>query len=179
MSTARTEELAKRNFYDELIRIRDQQRKDKETALFVVKGKEIPWELNPQGIMRWYMHPEIDDTATKNLIFFVQQIPPGSCSGLLKFQGGQVIHIIEGKGHTVIDGVKIHWEGGDVLQLPLRKDGVVFQHFNDDPHNPVELMAAEANLVHCVGVDRGCGFEQLASCPEYKAMQKEAKESSK
>lgn len=140
-----------------------------------MKGKDLPWELNPQGIMRWYTHPEIHDTAGKNLMVFVQQIPPGGSSGLLKFQGGQVLYIIEGRGHTVIDGVKFHWEAGDVLQLPLRSEGVVFQHFNDDPKNPVELVAAEPNHIYSLGVDRGSGFEQLAPCPEFKEKEKKSK----
>ena len=54
------------------------------------------------------------------MIFFQQEIPPGSRSGRIKFQGGQVILILEGKGYTLIDGVKHTWEAGDVLNLPLR-----------------------------------------------------------
>ena len=53
-------------------------------------------------------------------MFFQQEIPPGSRSGRLKFQGGQVIMILEGRGYTLVDGVKHTWEAGDVLNLPLR-----------------------------------------------------------
>ena len=168
MSTSRGEELAKRNLYDELIQIRDQQRKEKESAIFVVAGEDIPWELNPQGLMRWYTHPELKDTAIRSLIVYMQKIPEGSRSGLLKFQGGQVVYVLEGKGHTVIDGVKIAWEAGDTLQLPMRWDGVVHQHFNDDPSKPAIFLTVQLNTVHSLGVDKGSGFEQLAPCPEYK-----------
>jgi hypothetical protein len=44
-----------------------------------------------------------------------------SRTGKLKFQDGQVMMITEGKGHTMLDGVKHSWEKGDVVNLPLRK----------------------------------------------------------
>jgi hypothetical protein len=142
MTHPRYEALAKRNLWDELVQIRDQQRKDKESAVFVVSGDDLPWELNPMGMMRWYTHPEVHDTAVRSLIFYVQKILPGSRSGVLKFPGGQ--------------------------QLPMRWDGIVHQHFNDDPKNPAEFLAVQANFVHSLGVDKGQGFELLTACPEYQ-----------
>ncbi len=103
-----------------------------------------------------------------SLVFFEQEIPPGSRSGRLKFQGGQVIYVLEGRGHTLIDGVKHSWEGGDLLNLPLRKDGIIVQHVNDDPDKPARFVAVEPNLWQCTGVDRGCGFEVLSRSPDYE-----------
>jgi gentisate 1,2-dioxygenase len=102
------------------------------------------------------------------LLFFQQEIPPGSRSGRLKFQGGQVMMITEGRGYTVIDGVKHPWKAGDVLNLPLRADGIIVQHFNSDPEHPVRFVAAEPNWLDGLTVDRGCGFEQLEDAPEYR-----------
>lgn len=119
--------------------------------------------------MRWYMHPDIDDTILKTLMFLVQEIPPGSRSGRLMFQGGQVMFIIEGKGYTLIDGVKHSWEARDVVSLPLKRDGIVVQHFNDDPDSPARFIAAEPNWFACTSVDRGSGFEQLEDSPDFRA----------
>ena len=66
----------------------------------MVKETELPLESNRQGLMRWYMHPSIKDTALSTMIFFQQEIPPGSRSGRVKFQGGQVILVLEGKGYS-------------------------------------------------------------------------------
>ena len=123
--------------------------------------------------MRWYMHPDIDDTILKTLMFLVQEIPPGSRSGRLMFQGGQVMFVIEGRGHTLIDGVKYAWEARDVVNLPLKRDGIVVQHFNDDPDNPARFIAAEPNWFACTSVDRGSGFEQLENSPDYRAKSSE------
>ena len=107
-------------------------------------------ELNRQGLMRWYLHPAIDDTILKTEMIFEQEIPPGSRSGRIKFQGEQVIYVIEGRGHTLIDGVKHPWKAGDVINLPLRRDGIVVQHFNDDAEKPVRFIAAEPDPAHAV-----------------------------
>jgi hypothetical protein len=164
----RTKRHAEMNFWDELLKLRDEQRENRKNGLQVIRYKELPQEVNRQGLMRWYLHPSITDTVLTTHLFFEQEIPPGSRSGRMKFQGEQVIYIIEGKGYTLIDGVKHHWKAGDVLNLPLRKPGIVVQHFNEDMTAPAKFVAAEPNLVHCTSVDRGSGFEQIEDAPEYR-----------
>lgn len=166
---SRLEKLGSLNLYEELIKLRDHQRERKKKSILLVKGDELPWESNPQGKMKWYLHPSIEDTVIQTLIVYLQEIPPGSSSGKQKYQGGTVIYVVEGKGRTVIDDVTYHWETDDVVQLPIRPDGIVFQHFNDDPKRAVQLICAEPNLVHAMGVDRGSGFEQLSPAPEFEA----------
>jgi hypothetical protein len=168
MSEERTKRLAQTNFWDEILKLRDQQREQRKNGLMVIKGSQLPQEINRQGLMRWYLHPAITDTVLNTHIFFEQEIPPGSRSGMLKFQGEQVMYILEGKGHTLIDGVKHHWEAGDVLNLPLRKQGIIIQHVNEDPDKPAKFVAAEPNLYACTSVDRGSGFEQIEDAPEYR-----------
>ena len=152
---------------EELFRLRDRQRDLRKKARWIVKGGDLPWENNSQGIMKWYMHPVMEDIVIQTYLFYMQEIPPGSRSGKQLHQGNQVIQILEGKGHTVMDGVKHTWEAGDLVQLPLRRDGVIFQHFNDHPNQRVRFVACEPNLVHTAGVDRGSGFEQLEASPDF------------
>ncbi|MEA2906363.1 MAG: hypothetical protein QOI12_3750 [Alphaproteobacteria bacterium] len=168
MATERKSRLAAVNHWDELFALRDRQREQKRDALQIVKEQELPQEVNSQGLMRWYLHPAIKDTAISSYMFFQQEIPPGSRSGRLKFQGNQVMLILEGKGYTMIDGVKYPWKAGDVVSLPLRVDGIIVQHFNADPDKPAKFVAAEANWFECTTVDRGSGFEQLENAPEYR-----------
>jgi hypothetical protein len=160
--------LADKNFYEDLLALRDEQREQIHTGIQVIKEGDLPLESNRQGLMRWYMHPSIKDTALATMIFFQQEIPPGSRSGRVKFQGGQVILILEGKGYTLLDGVKHTWEAGDVLNLPLRPRGIVVQHFNTDPDVTVKFVATEPNWTGCTFVDRGSGFEQLEDAPEFR-----------
>jgi len=174
MADDRKAKLAEVNHWDALFAMRDRQREEKRDALQVVRESELPLEVSRQGLMRWYLHPEIKDTAISSYIFFQQEIPPGSRSGRLKFQGNQVMLILEGKGYTTIDGVKYPWKAGDLVSLPLRIDGIVVQHFNTDPEKPAKFIATEANWFECTTVDRGCGFEQLEDAPEYRQEKQKA-----
>jgi hypothetical protein len=168
MTSERMAKLAKVNHWNELLALRDTQREQRKTAVQVVRLSELPVENNQQGLMRWYMHPSITDTVLSTLAIYRQDIPPGSRSGRLKFQGGQILFIVEGRGYTMLDGVKHAWEAGDVVNLPCKRDGIVVQHFNDDPTKPAAFLAVEPNLFAATGVDRGCGFHQLEQSLDYK-----------
>src|SRR5260370_42580662 len=120
MKTDRKSKLAETNHWDELLALRDRQREQVRSGIQVIKQSELPLEVSRQGLMRWYMHPAIKDTVLYVLLFFQQEITPGSRSGRLKFQGGQRMLILEGKGYTLIDDVKHPWKPGDGLDLPRR-----------------------------------------------------------
>ena len=168
MATDRKSKLAEVNHWEELLKLRDRQREQTRNGIQVIKEAELPQEVSRHGLLRWYLHPAIKDTCLSVLLFYQQEIPPGSRSGRLKFQGGQVMMITEGRGYTTIDGVKHPWKAGDVLNLPLRANGIIVQHFNADPNNPAKFVAVEPNWLEGVTVDRGCGFEQLEEAPEYR-----------
>ena len=163
---AMIEEMKGRDLWSELFAIRDRQRAEQANAVWLVKGKDLPWETNRQGKMRWYMHPLLKSPCINTLILFVQEIPPGGRSGRLAHPGNQVLFILAGRGYTVIDGQKYHWSKGDVVQIPLKIKGCVVQHFNADPDAPARFVACEPNAVHSAGVDRGPGLEQLESAPD-------------
>ena len=164
----RTAKLASKNYWNELMALRDAQRERRKSAVQVVRLSELPLENNEQGLMRWYLNPAITDTILSTLSIYRQEIPPGSRSGRLKFQGNQVIYILEGRGYTLLDGVKHAWEAGDVVSLPCKRDGIVVQHSNDAADKIAVFMAVEPNLFAATGVDRGCGFHQLEQSPDYK-----------
>ena len=165
---SRKDRLAQHDHWDAIFRLRDQQREHRKTALQVISEADLPLELNRQGLMRWYLHPDIEDTVLQTCLFFLQEIPPGSRSGRIKFQGEQIMYIVEGEGYTLIDGVKHHWKAGYVLNLPVRKDGIIIQHVNVSADQPAKFVAVEPNFLHCASVDRGSGFEQLEDAPEYQ-----------
>jgi hypothetical protein len=169
MTTERTKKLAERNLFGELIAMRDEQREQRGKGLQVVKEKDLPLETNPMGQMKWYMHPNIKDLCVNMMMVYQQEIRPGSRSGRIKFQGGQVIMILEGQGYTSIDGVKHTWKKGDVLNLPLRDDGIIVQHFNTDTKETAKFLAVEPNWFDALSVDRGCGFEIQEEAPEHRA----------
>jgi len=168
MAETRRENLVGRNLWADIIKMRDEQRENLKGAIQIVRREDLPLENNEQGLMRWYMHPSIKDIVLQTMIFFEQEIPPAGGSGRVQFQGGQVIFVVEGRGYTMLDGVKHAWEAGDVLNIPLRKHGVVMQHFNTEGETPARFVVTEPNLFAATTVDRGCGFEQLETSPDFK-----------
>jgi len=164
---ANPDELAEVNLFDRLLTMRDLQRKRLSQATWLIRGDELPWELNAHGKMQWYLHPSLAYTAVQTQLFYRQEIPAGSRSGVQRHGGDAVFYMLEGEGYTEVDGVRHVWKAGDVMTLPVFADGVVYRHVNTGA-TPVRLICIERNLVHTVGVDRQCGFEQLQPCPEYR-----------
>ena len=161
----------------QLIALRDRQRALRAESPFVIRGADLSWETNPQGIMKWYLHPATERSCHKALIFSVQKIPSRSRSGKQHCQGGVVHYVAEGSGRTVINDIPYEWEAGDIVQLPLLPEGVTYQHFNDDASREVILTACLPNLTEPLGVDRGAGLFQIEAAPEFTgAFQSEAPE---
>lgn len=154
--------------FDALLNTRDEQRERMKHARMIVQGNSLTAEINPMGIFRWYVHPSMNDVACRAQLMYLQEIPPGSRSGKQLHQGGRFHYVLEGKGMTIIDGVRHNWEKDDSILLPIKSHGVVHQHINGDPNNPAKLLVSEPNWVDVWGVDLGSGFEMIEPAPEYK-----------
>lgn len=155
------------NLLEWLFRLRDYQREHQRNGAWLIKGRDLPWELNRNGKMKWFLHPAIEDTSIRSLMFYMQEIPAGGRTGVQKTPGGQVIYVLQGEGYTLLDGERHDWEAEDLINIPIRANGVHVQHVNLDRHEPVIFVAADLNLVDILGVDRGAEFEQVESAPEY------------
>src|SRR5689334_14020542 len=122
-----------------LYKRRDEQREQRGKGAWLIRGKDRPWEHNRQGKMKWFMHPALDDTCITSMLFVEQEIPPGGKSGLQMTPGGACLYILEGRGYTLLDGQRHDWQAEDVVQIPLRRDGVTVQHVNADLRRPVRF----------------------------------------
>jgi gentisate 1,2-dioxygenase len=153
--------------FDALIEMRNAERERVSNSTVVATEENAPQELTPFGYQRWYTHPKLDGPALKTYMLWVQDIPEGSRSGRMKHQGGRVHYVWQGSGYTVVDGVAHEWEEGDVICLPIKPDGIIFQHFNTGDR-PVKLISAELNMIGSIGVDYGVYSEVLEPAPEYR-----------
>lgn len=154
--------------FEKLVTLRDDYRRKAETGFVVARGKDLSWESAPHGKLKWYMHPAMEQNVLQSHVIYLQEIPPGGRSGMQRHPGGMVIYFLQGRGRTILDGEEIVWKAEDLLMLPLRPEGVVFQHINDSSEEPVSLLACEPNLIHALGVDRGSRWEQMTAAPETK-----------
>ncbi len=111
----------------------------------VVKGKELPWQLARQALLKIFLPHEdsilendLSQPAMRLITMFQQHIPVRS--GKHRHQGGLAIFVVEGEGYTTVDGVKHPWKAGDLILLPIKPGGVEHQHFNTSP-KPARWMA--------------------------------------
>src|SRR3954462_8514721 len=110
MAGDRKAQLAAVNHWDDLLAIRDRQREQYRDGIQVIKESELPLEVSRQGLMRWYLNPSIKDTCLSVLLFYQQEIPPGSRAGGRMVQGVQGMMITDGLCYTMFDGVKHPWK---------------------------------------------------------------------
>ncbi len=110
------------NLLEWLYQLRDRQRQHQRQGAWLIKGRDLPWENNRQGKMKWFLHPALSNTSIRSMIVFEQEIPPGGRSGAQKTPGGSVLYILEGKGYTLLDGER-HVASGRSGQHPDTRAG--------------------------------------------------------
>lgn len=98
------------------------------TAKKLIKAKDMPWEINEQGIIRKYTAGQ--ELTNDNWVIFCHEIRKQS--GKHRHQGGKALFVVKGKGYSVVDGVRYNWQEGDLICLPVKRGGCEHQHFNLD-----------------------------------------------
>ena len=76
--------------------------------------------------------------ANRILSLDILHLPPG-CHCEAQRNPEALMHIIDGRGYTVIEGERYDWERGDTLHI---KQGYWHQHYNLDPHQPAHMLWA-------------------------------------
>ncbi|GAA5190385.1 hypothetical protein GCM10023322_45390 [Rugosimonospora acidiphila] len=154
--------------WDSIIQRSAEERERVRAGRSTVTRAELEPELTPFGILRWYLHNDLSGPVAHALYFCELEIPPGSRSGLLRHQGGIVHLVVEGKGFTRFDDAEHEWEKRDVVALPVRPRGVVFQHVNNGT-GPARMVMSWPNLDSAIGPEGGVAMEVLEPAPEYLA----------
>jgi quercetin dioxygenase-like cupin family protein len=68
---------------------------------------------------------------------FLMEIPPNSKVSMHRHAHEAIIYILQGKGYSIVDGVRYDWEAGDSVCMPIY---AWHQHFNEDPDTTVVYM---------------------------------------
>ncbi len=65
------------------------------------------------------------------------EIAPGRAQSKHRHPGEAILYIVDGEGHSVIDGVRLDWRTGDA---PIVNQYVWHQHFNDSKERPATVI---------------------------------------
>lgn len=116
----------------------------------LIKRSDVFHELTRMGKVEWYLHPQwFHDTALQDWYIFIHDIR--GTSGAHTHQGGLALFVLEGRGWTVMDGVRYDWEAGDLILLPMKPGGVEHQHTNADPSKPARFLALISQTMYDQG----------------------------
>jgi gentisate 1,2-dioxygenase len=154
--------------WEDLFRRALDERRRKGNGRTVISYDDLEAETTPFGLVRWYLHPLVEDAVDRSLYFFELEIPADSRSGMLRHQGNLVHLVVQGHGYTVLNGERHDWEDLDVIAVAPRPDGVVLQHFNEGSR-PVRMLVTFPNFDSALGPELGVAMEVIEPCPESQA----------
>jgi gentisate 1,2-dioxygenase len=98
------------------------------STLDALKGLSDNYEPDPvEGYVVEYINPSNGQSANENIGAWLQKLPIGFHGKAHRHVNSVVYHIKEGKGYTLIDGVRFDWEKGDYLVIPT---WAVHEHIN-------------------------------------------------
>ena len=138
------------------------------TGKLLVKANEREYENSRQGKVKYILYPNVwPENALQDWAVFSQDIVRHS--GKHRHQGSLVIFVLEGRGYTTVDGVRMDWKKDDLILLPLKPGGVEHQHFNAEPGQPCKWLA----FIHIPTYDQVASVtEQLELSPLYSSTAK-------
>jgi len=99
-----------------------------DTTLAALKGLSDHYDPDPvDGFVVEYINPSNGHAAVETMGAWLQKLPVGFHGKAHRHVNSVVYHIKEGKGYTIIDGVRFDWEKGDFLVIPT---WAVHEHVN-------------------------------------------------
>ena len=152
------------NPYERNLKARAEQRERNQNGPIVVKKSDRQVYMARQGRLRFFLDPiSYPQTPLQHWRVFTHEIR--TKSGKHRHQGGLVIYVLDGKGYSIVDGVRMNWEKGDLVLLPLNPNEVEHQHFNLDPEKP----AIWAAFIHVpIQEHLASDLQQVENSPEFK-----------
>ena len=150
--------------YEQIFRWFTERSQQKQQGAVVIRGKDLPWEQARQGLLKYYVHPGVwDKVGVPGWFIFTHNIKRHS--GRHRHQGGLGIFVLEGKGYTVVNGVRHDWEKDDLILLPIMPGGCEHQHFNAEEGKPCFWLALRFTA-HLDAM--GNQLEQKAVSPDWQ-----------
>ncbi len=136
----RREPEPQEDLYEQAMKAVNENLKNRSEGRVVIKGKELNFFQGRQGFVKYLLHrKDWSNVGVPGWHIFINRIRVHS--GKHNHQGGLVIYVLEGNGYTVVDGERLDWEAGDLLVLPIKRDGCDHQHYNNDATKPAEWLA--------------------------------------
>ncbi len=151
------------NPYEMNMRKRRERAERNRVGPVVIKASDREQFVARQGRLMFYLNPyAYHDTPLQQWQVFKHEIR--TKSGKHRHQGGVIIYVLDGKGHSIVDGERVDWKKGDLVLLPMKPEEVVHQHFNDQPDPSHWVAFYNIPIIEHIAAE----MEQMEESPEYK-----------
>ncbi len=111
--------------------------KQREQGKVLIRGEEVPWQQSRHGYGKQYMNHmnwhEMSAPGWKISVTNQQVIKRGKHTHK---GGGRLLYVLEGRGYTVNNDVRLDWQKGDLEILPITPFENSHEHVNLDPGRP-------------------------------------------
>lgn len=144
-------------FYDRWLRARESIEESLARSPYVARDREIPWVRTRQDAKVKLMVGRELGFATMGSNVLKGEIPVGWHTGRHR-HGEEALHILQGRGTSIIAGQRFDWHQGSTLHVPYWAE---HQHFNTGDEPVVYISAMVFDLERFVGLAR---IEQLSDC---------------
>ena len=164
------------NFLAEAMVESEKFRADYATRPNIIKGKDMPWERSPDGLIKHLVHEKLD-TREMCVEAYMQFLKPGERSGKHRHMWEEVLFVVEGEGYDLhwdlkwdcIEAFewdwaeapkKYEWKMGDYVYIP---PFTMHQHFSK-PGEECRLIVMSNGIVKDMGFD---WYEQVEHAPGF------------
>lgn len=144
------------SFYDEWLQYWDESERERQQARKNIHEEQLDWVETAQDHRAALLVSPETGFRTWGTSTMLGEIPPRSKTGAHS-HGEEAIHIVQGSGYSVIEGVRYDWRKGSVLAIPF---GAPHQHFNPTEQPVRYLSALTVHLERFVGIHRSVQLEK-------------------
>jgi quercetin dioxygenase-like cupin family protein len=130
------------NFYEQWLSTSERLEESLRKPPVVARGGDLRWIETPQDARVAMIIGEAVGFPSQGTSLLKGEIPAGSHTGK-HAHGEEAIHILSGRGFSVIDGTRYDWKPGTTVHVPYR---AAHQHFNRSDEPAVYLSASTIDL---------------------------------
>lgn len=137
-------------FYDEWLEHWDRTDAERRDARKVIDEEELEWVETPHDWRVALLIAPGSGFRTWGCESLIAELPAGRCTGQRR-HGEHVMYILQGRGFSVVEGVRYDWEEGSVLAIPY---GAAHQHHNPGRETVRSVSFSAVGLEAFVGLHR-------------------------
>jgi gentisate 1,2-dioxygenase len=143
------------NFYDDWLRYWDQEQEERKEARIYINETDLEWVRTSQDWRVALLCARETGFITSG-VTMLAEIPPGWHTGEHS-HGEEAMYIVQGRGCSVVDGMRYDWETGSCLFMPY---GSVHQHFNSGEDTVRYFSAMALPLERFAGLAKILQYEE-------------------